>query len=333
MNLLTAGSARSIGVSVTRVEDSRILTGGGRYADDVVVAGMLHAAFVRSTAAHARVVSLDAAAARGADGVVAVFTGADVVARTSPISPSIVPPGFRFEPFYALASDRVRFVGDPLAIVVATSRALAEDAAELVTVEYEELDAIVSFADARDTTRTPLFESLGSNIVCHLSATGGGDITASFGAAHAVVRSAVVAHRVAPVPMEGRGGVAEIDHQSGRLLFHSTTQSPHGVRLSLAETLGVPLSEVDVVNGDIGGAFGLKISTHREELALCIAAHWLRRSVKWTEDRVEHLLAAGQAREESVDMETAVEADGRILGLRVHVSQNIGAVTLWISAR
>lgn len=317
------GSTRSVGTSALRVEDIRLLTGRGRYVDDKKVDGLLHAAFVRSPLPHGRIVAIDVTAALALDGVIAVYTGRDIAARTSPLGPPLLPE-LKSEPIYALAVDKVLFVGDPVAIVVAENRYLAEDGCELVDVEYEQLAAIATFDQALDPNGAVLFETLESNVVLE-TAESFGDVDGAFAEAELVIRERFEQHRVAQVPLEGRGGTAVYDSSVNELTFYGGVQSPHSVRGDIAKTLAMPLEHVRVVNGDIGGAFGLKIPTHREDMAVCAAAAWLDRPVKWIEDRSEHLLASGQARQSRIDLEAAVNRDGTILGLRGELVLDQGA--------
>jgi carbon-monoxide dehydrogenase large subunit len=318
------GSTRTVGSSALRVEDLRILTGRGHYVDDVKLPGMLHAAFVRSPLPHAKILSVDTAAASRLDGVVAVFTGRDIAERTTGIAPNFAPDGYKHEPVFALAIDKTRFVGDPVAIVVAESRYIAEDGCDLIDVDYEPLDAIATFEQALDPSRPTIFDSFGSNVVYQTSDTYG-DVDAAFDAADVVISETFAQHRVAQMPMEGRGGVGHFDPETGELTYYTGTQSPHTVKAYLSQALGVPLERTRSVNGDIGGAFGLKIACHREDIAVCAASHWLGRAVKWIEDRNEHLQASGQAREERIRLDAAVNRDGTILAMRGDLVLDQGA--------
>jgi aerobic carbon-monoxide dehydrogenase large subunit len=318
------GSTRSVGKSVLRIEDLRILTGRGRYVDDLKLPGMLHAAFLRSPMPHGRIVSIDVSAALEAEGVIAVYTGQDFAEKTNGVGPAMAPPGYKFEPIFGLAIDKVRLIGDPVAIVIAESRYLAEDACELIDIDYEQLEAIATFEQALDPNGPKVFDSLDSNIVLEMENTFG-EVDESFAAAEVIVKSTFAQHRVAQQPMEGRGGVCDFDAETGQLVYYTGTQAPHAVKGYIAEALGLSLDNTRSVNGDIGGAFGLKIFCHREDLAVCAAAYWLGRPVKWIEDRNEHLLASGQAREERMELEAAVLRDGTILAMRGELVLDQGA--------
>jgi carbon-monoxide dehydrogenase large subunit len=321
--------ARSVGARVLRSEDPRILTGKGHYIDDVVVPGMLHAAFLRSTVPHGRLLGVDASEARELPGVVAVFTGDDMIARsTAGIPGSTIGmnamPGMKIPASYALATDKVRYVGDPIALVVAESRAIAEDALELIVEDIEMLEPVVTYADALDPSKPLLFEELGDNVAM----TGGmaiGDIDAVFAKADRVISATVSVHRHQPVPMEGRGSIASWDPTEDQLMFYTSTQSPHLVRLLLAPQLGIPMEKIRTISGDVGGGFGLKMGLFREDVALAVASIDLARPVKWIEDRAEHLASAGQAREEMADIDAAVTDEGVLLGVRMNVQLNVGA--------
>lgn len=312
-----------------RVEDPRILTGRGRYVDDVSLPGMLHAAFLRSTVPHGRIRSVDAGEARDLPGVVAVFTGEDIARITEPGEAGAVPgmnltPGLKSPKFYGLATDKVRHVGDPIAVVVAESRYIAEDALELIVEDIDPLDPVVTYEDALDPGRPPVFDELGDNI--HMTAALPlGDVDAALARADRVVRATVEVHRHQPVPMETRGMVASFDPDTEHLTIYSATQSPHMFRMLMPPQIGVPMERIRVIARDVGGGFGLKNGVAREDVVIAAVSKALGRPVKWTEDRLEHLAAAGQAREEMADMEAAVSEDGVVLGVRMEVKLNSGA--------
>jgi carbon-monoxide dehydrogenase large subunit len=321
--------ARSIGARVKRVEDPRILTGHGRYVDDVVLPGMLHAAFLRSQVPHGRIVSVDVSEARALPGVAAVYTGADMERLTKPaqggaVSGMNVGPGLKTPWFYALATDKVRYVGDPIAMVVADSRYVAEDALELIVEDIEMLEPVVTYDDALDASKPPLYDELGDNINL-TSEMAFGDVDGAFARADRVVRASISVHRHQSVPMECRGTIADWDGGAGQLTVHTSTQSPHMLRMVLPAQIGVPMERIRVLAGDVGGGFGLKNGVFREDVAVITAAMDLGRPVKWTEDRLEHLSSAGHAREEMADIEAAVTDDGVLLGVRMDAKVNVGA--------
>jgi carbon-monoxide dehydrogenase large subunit len=326
---MTAMAAeRYTGASIKRSEDPRILTGAGRYVDDIKLPGMLHAAFVRSPFAHADVLSVDASAARELPGVVAVLTGADLDAITVPAPDPLLAlfaPAGPTPEFTLLATDKVRLVGDPVAMVIAESRYIAEDGCELVEVEYDDLPPVVTAAFALDPSSPPLFANLGNNIARAHSRNEFGDVPGTFAGADRVLDFHIDVHRHQNVPMEGRGCVASWNADLGEMTFHAATQSVHITRNGVAARLGLEGDKVRVLAGDIGGSFGLKIGASREELAVAAASKHLSRPVKWTEDRGENLTVSGQAREESFDIRAAVSNDGDLLGLDVQMIIDTGA--------
>jgi carbon-monoxide dehydrogenase large subunit len=325
---MTMAAERYTGSSIKRSEDPRILTGSGRYVDDIKLPGMLHAAFVRSPLAHARVVSVDASAARELPGVVAVFTGEDMAAITvdapDPLL-ALFSPGGPTPEFSLLATDKVRLVGDPVAVVIAESRYLAEDGCELVEVEYDDLTPVVNAAFALDPASPPLFDNLGDNVARAHSRHEHGEVADTFAAADRVYDFHIDVHRHQNVPMEGRGCVASWDAESGTMTVTAATQSVHITRNGVAARLGLEAEKVRVLAGDIGGSFGLKIGASREELAVAAASRQLGRPVKWVEDRGENLTVSGQAREESFDLRVAVTSEGVLTGLDVQMVVDTGA--------
>jgi len=234
-------TGKLVGSRVKRVEDPRILTGQGRYVADVVVPNMTHAAFLRSPFPHARIVKIDTAAAKAVPGVVAVLTGADLKKFTNPMMGLLAVDGLYNPVFYALATDKVRFVGDPVAIIVAEDRYIAEDARQLIDVEYEPLDPVATMEQSLDPSRDLIWEGAGSNVLYRGSETYG-DVEGVFARADRVITETFRQHRHAPTPMETRGGVADVNAATGELTYHAATQSPH----MLAWTLGMMIEKTSI---------------------------------------------------------------------------------------
>lgn len=324
--------ARAIGARVLRTEDPRILTGRGRYVDDVVLPGMLHAAFKRSGVAHGILRSVDVSAARALPGVVAVYTGEDMQRLTTAhIAGETIflnyMPGLHSVSVFALATDKVRCVGDPIALVIATDRYIAEDAAELIEEDIEILDPVLTYADGMDPTKPKLYDELDDN-VSFRGQSSVGDIDAAFAKADRLIEASIWVHRHQPVPMETRGLISSFDKDSGQLTIHVATQSPHMLRMLLPRQIGVPMDKIRVLADDVGGGFGLKNGMQRDEVAVVAASVDLGRPVKWIEDRVEHMTFGGQAREEGADITAAVTADGVLLGVKMDAKLNLGAYPL-----
>jgi carbon-monoxide dehydrogenase large subunit len=326
-----------IGQALPRVEDERLLRGGGRYVDDIHPEGCLEAAFLRSPLAHARVTNIDLSEARRAPGVVAAFDGAAVAALAGPLlfdMARIVPesvrrsvdPLVRVQPMPALAGERVTYVGQPVAMVVAESRYLAEDALQLVDVEYEDLPAVVDPELALEPGAPLLEPEWGDNIAIAFNFRKG-DPDAAFANAHATIEERFRSHRHMAAPIETRGVVAAVDPFDGRLTVWASSQTPHLLHDFLAGALGHARDRLRVVAPDVGGGFGMKGSIYPEDLLVPLAARELGRPVKWVEDRAENLAAATHGREQVHKIELAADADGRILGLRDQIEHNAGAFT------
>ncbi len=315
---------RHVGRPIPRKEDRRFLTGRGRYLDDIEVPGALHACFVRSPHAHARIVSIDLDAARAMPGVVAIVTGHELAQWTA--RHRMAPPieGLRAVEMDSLPIERVRFHGDPVAVVVAADRYLAEDAAEQVFVDYEVLDAVTDMWRALEPDAPRVDETLDGNLVSHQHATFG-DVEARMQAAHRIVESRFSQHRQTHMPIETRGCIAVWDDGREHLTFHVGSQVPHPYRTMLANRLRLSESQVTVISPDVGGGFGQKITLYREELAVAAIARALCRPVRWREDRMENLGASTQAREDFCRTRAAVDAQGRMLALDLEILEDFGA--------
>ncbi|MGW1138190.1 xanthine dehydrogenase family protein molybdopterin-binding subunit [Streptomyces zhihengii] len=326
-----------IGRGVPRVEDDRLLRGRGRYVDDIALPGAVEAAFLRSPHAHARVESVDVSAALAAPGVVAVWTGDDVTGlpamlnkeelRTPPGLAALLDPVVRMTPMPLLARDRVLYVGQPVAVVFAENRYLAEDALELVDVRYAPLPVLVDPEAALAPGAPLLHQDLPDNTAVAV-ATRVGDPDAAFAGAHAVVADRFEAHRYVASPIETRAISAQVDPYSGRLTIWSGTQTPHRLRDAVAHTLGLDAADVRVIAADVGGGFGQKGILYVEELLVPHAARRIGRPVVWREDRNENLTASSHAREQVHEIELAADADGRLLAVRDRITVNFGAYNM-----
>ncbi|MCY3631292.1 MAG: xanthine dehydrogenase family protein molybdopterin-binding subunit [bacterium] len=317
-------TARFTGQSVDRVEGPRLLRGEGRFVGNVRHPDLLHAAFVRSTMAHARIVGIHTSAAKTTSGVVAVFTDDDFTGVVNPIT-IVGPPELLGSPFTALASGKVRTVGEPLAIVVARTRQTAIDGAAAVAVDYDPLPAVVDMHAASASDAPLLFEELGTNVVYGTEQAWGADIEQTFADADRVFTRTFTQHRFGHAPLEGRVMVAAYTPSDGRLEIQIATKRPHAVKLNLAGLLNIPFSNIRVGTGDIGGAFGSKGQVGREEISVAAAAKMLGAAIQWTEDRTENLQMAGHAREEDLVVEVAVDSDGTLLGIRADMTMDQGA--------
>jgi carbon-monoxide dehydrogenase large subunit len=323
-----------IGKSVPRSEDARLLTGRALFVDDVQLPGMLHVAFLRSPYAHARIRGIDVSAAREMPGVAAVYTAPDLGDYWRP-GPLLVPPPpvagmvFNERTQVPLAKGKVRQVGEPVAVVVAESRYLAEDAAERITVDWQPLPAVVDLEAALDPHRgegAPLVhEDVGSNLAAEVTQRKG-DYESAVAGAEVVIRRRYRYDRGAAAAIENRGVVAEWDRRSDRLTVWDTTQAPIPIRNGLAAMLGLSEHQVRVVAPFIGGGFGPKIMMfYPEEVVIPWLAIRLERPVKWIEDRSENFFATTQERLQIHDAEIALTRDGRILGVRDSFLHDTGA--------
>ncbi|MGH7304444.1 MAG: xanthine dehydrogenase family protein molybdopterin-binding subunit [Candidatus Rokuibacteriota bacterium] len=321
-----------VGQSVRRIEDPRLLQGFGRYSDDVNLPHQAYAVVVRSPHAHAAIRSIDSSAARNARGVLAVLTGADLAADRIGELPTDRSrkrrdgsPAFT-TPRPALIRDRVRHVGDPVALVVAETTEQAVDAAELVAVDYEPLPAVAATGDAMRAGAPAVWAEVPDNIAFVWEA-GKKDETARgiAGAAH-VTRLDFVVTRVAAAPMEPRGAVGEWDRRTGRYTLYTGIQAPHGLRTLLADQVfKVPQSHLRVITGEVGGSFGMKSGVYPEVVLVLWAAKRLGRPVKWTSDRREGFVTDEHGRDNVSTAELALDANGKFLALRVAINLNIGA--------
>ena len=321
-----------IGQPVTRKEDARFLTGRGRYVADLDFARQAHAVFIYSPHAHARIRAIEKATAEQSPGVFAVLTGEDWRADgLGTLDPEVMaedmggPKGYRTKR-PPLAIDRVRHVGERVAVVIAETEAQARDAAELVSVDYDVLPAVVHAEDAIGPEAPRLHEGAANNTSFTMRMGNVDAIDAAFARAHHITRLSLYNNRITAVTLEPRGCIAEYDTGTRRYTLYSSTQNVHGVRHILAhQILHVPESRIRVVARDVGGGFGMKGNVHAEEAVVTWAARRVGRPVKWISSRAEALLGDAQGRDQNVSAELALDADGRFLGLRWTGSHNVGA--------
>lgn len=306
-----------LGHPVKRSEDPRFLTGAARYTEDLVRDGALHAVFVRSFAPHARVESIDTAGAAAMPGVAGIYTATDL--DLDPRPPESCRGEFARPP---LASDRVRFAGEAVAVIVADTRAHALDAAEAVLVDYHPLPALIDPLRATEPDAPLLFPEAGDNIAWQ-DDFGGNKI--SFATADVVVKHRFVNQRVAPVPLEGNAILAEPGRGDTALIVHVSCQAPHLVRSNLASALGLKEEELHVIAPAVGGGFGAKIATYPEHIVVAALALKLRRAVRYADSRSENMSAMTHGRAQIQDVELGLQDDGTIVGLRVHLVQDGGA--------
>jgi carbon-monoxide dehydrogenase large subunit len=328
---------RYFGASVSRREDPRLLRGQARYVDDIKLPGLLHATIVRSPHAHARLTAIRVEAAQALPGVAGVFCFAALAAWMKPMPSAGLPPPnlqarldvtMRTTPQFPLARDRVRYVGEPVAVVVARSRAEAEDAAERLEMDYEPLPAVVDAEAALAADAPRLFPDWQDNVALRFT-HGIGDADHAIRTAAVVVRERFRVHRYTGTPIECRGVVVEPHPIAKRLTMWSATQFPHFVQNALVDILGWPANRIRVVAPDVGGGFGVKASAYPEEILIPLVALQLGKPVKWTEDRREHLMASIHSREQLHDIEIAAERDGRIVAVRDRLLVDQGAYNPW----
>jgi carbon-monoxide dehydrogenase large subunit len=320
-----------VGQAVTRREDDRLLSGRAQFVDDVEFAGALHMVLVRSPYPHARIVALDVAAARKTTGVAAVFTGADLVAAgvgafaNSPALRGADGKPMDTPAYTPLATDVVRYVGQPVLAVVARSRALAEQVAGELFVDYDPLPAVTGLDAALAADAPSVWPTSASNAVANSRFGDAAACDAAFGRAAHVSRLRIDNQRLSPVTLEPRAGAAEIDADTGRITVHASSQNPAGFAKGIAGVLKLDPAQVRVRVHAVGGGFGMKAMVHPEDVLCAFAAKTLKRTVRWRATRNEEFQAASHGRDQITDAELALDAEGKILGLRVRILGNVGA--------
>ena len=317
-----------IGSSVKRVEDQRFITGRGRYTDDIVLPNMTHAWIVRSPYAHARIVRIDTEAARNQPGVVAVFTGQDIV--DDGINP--IPTGWQIgedmkePPHHTLAVDKVRHVGDGVAVIIAESKEAAQDAAEHFVVEYEPLAAVVDMNEALGDDAPLVHDGAPNNLSFTWELGDKAAAEAALASAHHITTYEVVNQRIIPNAIEPRSVIGDHNGATDDLTLYTSSQNPHLIRLLLcAFVTGLPEHKVRVISPDVGGGFGSKIFHYPEEVLCAWATRKIGRPVKWTAERSESFVTDAQGRDHLTTAQMAFDADGKITGLVVDTTANMGA--------
>ena len=316
-----------IGARVQRREDPKLITGHGHYVDDVNLVNMAHMSVVRSPHAHARIKSIDTSHALASKGVVAVLTSAEIkphILGPIPVTASFVPDKKQVPEQYPIAADEVVYAGEPVAIVIAEDRYLADDAAQLVVVDYEPLPAVMDLEKAM-APGSPLVKGDRPDNIGWEAVFPSGDIDAAFAEADVVVKERIGQQRLFPTAMETRGCVADWTPYDNRVTLWTSTQVPHFIRLFVGGALGVPESQFRVISHDVGGGFGAKLRPYPEEYLATAASKICGRPVKWIEDRTESLQATTQGRGQLFDIEVAAKRDGTLLGLKFTQLLDIGA--------
>ncbi|MES2229444.1 MAG: xanthine dehydrogenase family protein molybdopterin-binding subunit [Pseudomonadota bacterium] len=332
---ITQAARFGSGQLVKRVEDASLLAGKGQFTDNVPVAGAAHIAFLRSPYPHARITAIDTAAAAAMPGVLAVYTGAQLAAAGVKRMPTVA--GFQrangqrpaSPARHALAIDTVRFVGEPVAAVVAESREAARDAVEAVAVDYAELPAVVDAVRATAPGAPVLCPEAPDNIAAEMRHGDAAATEAAFAAAAHTVALDIVNQRLAPAPMEPRSIVAAFDAATGRLTVRLSTQSPTNIRTAIVDALpGLSAETVRILVGDVGGGFGMKTGAYPEDIVVAHAARALNRPVRWQAERVEEFLSAVHGRDVVSHAEMALDANGKVLAMRVRSLGNVGAYAM-----
>jgi carbon-monoxide dehydrogenase large subunit len=313
-----------VGQRVKRTEDPRLIQGLGHYVDDIKLPDTLHVAFVRSIHAHARIKSVDTAEAARAPGVVAVYTGKDVAGKIGAVPCGAALPGLKVPVHTVLATNKVYFVGHPIAAVVATDKYAARDAADMIMVDYEELPAVVDIEQAAKGGPV-IHEEFGDNIAYKMT-SGEGDIDAALAASEIpVIEQRLVNQRLAPIAMEPRGVLARYLPGEQELTLWSSTQIPHLMRTQVALMIGMPENKLRVITPEVGGGFGSKLNVYAEEALLSWFSMQLGKPVKWIETRRENIQATIHGRAQVGTIKVACKKDGTITGLRYDVFADMGS--------
>ncbi len=318
-----AGSGQGVGARLSRKEDARHLQGRGNFVGDISIGGLMEVAFLRSPLAHARIRGVEFP--RELTG--SIFTAADLASSALPMRTPSAVPNSKFADYPLLATGKVRMVGEPIAMCVAATRAAAEDLCERVVLDLEELPAVVDALEARKPDAALVHEHWGDNLYLTTSMDVRFDEMAR--RAEVIVKREYRNARNCASPMEGKGTLACWDDRSDQLIVYSSTQAPHVVRSAIAVSLGMEEGRIRVIAPDVGGGFGYKSVVQPEEISIAWLAMKLKRPVRWTEDRREHLIAAANAREHHYQVTAYADKRGRVLALDVELTINVGAYSVW----
>ncbi len=329
-------SSRIFGSGIRRREDPRLITGSATYTHDIVLPGMVHAAMLRSSHAHARITRIDTEKAKTAPGVVAVYTGADIEGALQPVPCAWLLPDshLKVAPYPCIAKDTVRYTGDIVAVVVAETPYQAYDALDLIEVDYEPLPTVTDPEKAAGADAPQLHakdingDDISGNQAFHWTVAGGGDLDAAFAEAESngvVIKERILQQRLIPNAMEPRGAVAQYTRATGELTLWNTTQNPHIVRFLCSVVTGVPEDKLRVIAPEVGGGFGSKIAVYPADFVTVFCSKTLGRPVKWIETRSENYQATTHGRDHVQDVELAATKDGTITGLRCTVHAGMGA--------
>lgn len=323
---MTQAPERYVGGGVPRKEDPALVTGKANWTDNIKLTGMLHAAILRSPLAHARITHLDVSAALQQPGVTAAFTGKDLENEWAAPMPCAWPvtEDIKMPDHWPLARDEVNFMGDAVAVVVASDRYTAQDALEHIEVDYEPLGVVTDMEEALSEGSALVHEDLETNC-SYVWPLEVGDVDDAFGKAEVTVKERYIQQRLIPNAIEPRAIVAQPEPSSDGVVLYSSTQVPHILRSVLSVVTGMPDHKIRVVAPDVGGGFGSKLNFYVEEALGAVLARKLEVPIKWLEDRSENYMATTHGRDQIQDIELAATNEGRILGLRVNLLANMGA--------
>ena len=316
-----------IGSSVSGILDNKLVAGKGQYTADVSLPDMGYMVVVRSPYAHAKIINIDTNAAQEHPGVRIVATGADIKQSSNAIPHTLNPSAFggKTADIYCLAVDRVHYVGVPVAAVVADTKHAAAEAASLIEVEYEDLPVVTNAEQALESDSPLLYPDWETNEMMRVRFQGG-DVDEAFANADHTLDDTIRLHRHTATPLEPRAALAQYDERNENLTLWVSTQAPHPLRTNLAATLNLDENDIHVIQPQVGGAFGVKIPTYQEDPLACLLSKQTGKPVKWVEERNEHLMAGGHAREQTLKFSVAFNNDGTVVGLKVRIIGDVGAL-------